>query len=518
MTEGGRALGPRGAPLFVQALGLVIVTLVAAQLIAIAVVFTLPPPPPELYRLSEITRALKTGQSVQPRDGRLLVVREHAKPIRGLADNRRRAEFKVAIGRAIDVEPWRIEITTDNGPRFFVRAQQRSRPGDRGPGDRGPGDRGPGGPDGPGGRSGGPGGPGGPGRIGGPDGPGDRIMGVEGPPQARASRPGGGEAQSGFSREEPFIFGDFQLAIRQADGSWTVLEPKPTFRFDTWQQRILLILGLSVLAVSPLAWLFARRLSGPISAFAGAAERLGRDPRAAPLALSGSAEVIAAANAFNMMQERLRRYVEDRTAMIGAVAHDLRTPLTRLRFRIEAVPDDIRPKLASDIDQMEAMIAATMAFVRDTTRPAERTKLELASLLESIIDEAAETGGQAVVERGEKIIIDGDPIALRRLLTNLVENGLKYGGSVQGRVYALERPQGRAAIVEIDDEGPGVVPAELDRVFEPFFRSEPSRNRETGGIGLGLAVVRSVARAHGGDVTLHNRPEGGLRARVELPF
>ncbi len=106
--------------------------------------------------------------------------------------------------------------------------------------------------------------------------------------------------------------------------------------------------------------------------------------------------MIAAANAFNMMQERLRRYVEDRTAMIGAVAHDLRTPLTRLRFRIEAVPDDVRAKLASDIDQMEAMIAATLAFVRDTTRPAERTKLELASLLESIIDEAAETGGQAV--------------------------------------------------------------------------------------------------------------------------
>jgi signal transduction histidine kinase len=318
----------------------------------------------------------------------------------------------------------------------------------------------------------------------------------------------------GASRDEPFIVGDFKVAIHQDDGRWTVVEPKPAIRFDSWQQRILLILALSVLCVSPLAWLFARRLSGPISAFASAAERLGRDPRAAPLALHGSSEVIAAANAFNMMQERLRRYVEDRTAMIGAVAHDLRTPLTRLRFRIEAVPDDVRAKLASDIDQMEAMIAATMAFVRDTTRPAERTKLELASLLESIIDEAAETGGRASVELGEKIIIDGDPVALRRLLTNLVENGLKYGGAVQGRV----RAEGHLAVIEIDDNGPGIAPAELDRVFEPFFRSEPSRNRETGGIGLGLAVVRSVARAHGGDVTLHNRPEGGLRARVELPF
>jgi two-component system OmpR family sensor kinase len=122
-----------------------------------------------------------------------------------------------------------------------------------------------------------------------------------------------------------------------------VVEPKPTFRLDSWQQRILLILLLSILAVSPLAWLFARRLAGPITAFADAAERLGRDPRATPLELSGSAEVVAAANAFNMMQERLRRYVEDRTAMIGAIAHDLRTPLTRLRFRIEATPDDVRP-------------------------------------------------------------------------------------------------------------------------------------------------------------------------------
>jgi len=200
--------------------------------------------------------------------------------------------------------------------------------------------------------------------------------------------------------------------------------------------------------------------------------------------------------------------------MIGAIAHDLRTPLTRLRFRIEATPDDVRVKLSSDIDQMEAMISAALAFVRDTTRPAERTKLELASLLESVVDEAAETGGAATVERAEKIVIEGDPIALKRLVVNLVENALKYGHVARGSVFA----DGDMAIIEIDDDGPGVPPAELERVFEPFFRGEPSRNRETGGIGLGLAVVRSLARAHGGDVTLLNRPEGGLRASVRLPI
>ena len=467
----------RGAPLFVQALGLVTITLVAAQLIAVAVIFTLPPPPPELYRLSEITRALKTGQPVQPRDGRPLVVQTRTRMPSGGPDSARRAEFKAGIGRAIDVAPSRIEIVTENGPKFFVR-RVKPAPNDR------------------------------PGSQGGPGGPRDQFIARELPP------PGERGARAGPARDEPFIFGDFKLGVRQSDGSWVVVEPKPSFRFDSWQQRILLILVLSMLAVAPLAWLFARRLAEPITAFADAAERLGRDPRAAPLELSGSTEVVAAANAFNMMQERLRRYVEDRTAMIGAIAHDLRTPLTRLRFRIEATPDDVRTKLAADIDQMEAMISAALAFVRDTTRPAERTKLELASLLESVVDEAAETGGRATVEQAEKIVIEGDPIALKRLVVNLVENALKYGHVARGRVFA----ENSMAIIEIDDDGPGIPVAELERVFEPFFRGEPSRNRETGGIGLGLAVVRSLARAHGGDVILLNRPEGGLRASVRLPI
>jgi two-component system OmpR family sensor kinase len=482
MTRRAPARRPSDAPLFIQALGLVIITLVAAQMIAVAVIFALPPPPPEFYRLSEVARVLKTGDSVQARDGRMLVVRDRASLAVGLPDNARRAEFKAGVGRALDVDPSRITILTDNGPRFFVRTLRRAQhhKSDRPPGEGPPPGSGPPPPD------------------------------AHTPSHRPVMRSPGGRM------EEPYIFGSFKLGVRQSDGRWKVVEPRPAppWRFDSWQQRILLILALSVLAVSPLAWLFARRLSGPISAFADAAERLGRDPRAPPLDLSGSAEVLAASNAFNMMQARLRRYVEDRTTMIGAIAHDLRTPLTRLRFRIEAAPDDIRGKLAADIDQMEAMISAALAFVRDTTRPAERTRLELASLLESVIDEVAETGGAAMVERGDKIVIDGDPLALKRLVANLVENAIKYGGSARGRVYA----EGDQAVIEIDDDGPGIPLPELDRVFEPFFRGEPSRNRETGGIGLGLAVVRSLARAHGGDVVLINRPEGGLRARVSLPL
>ncbi|PVM89332.1 two-component sensor histidine kinase [Caulobacter radicis] len=484
--------GRGGAPLFAQALGLALVTLVATILICVAVVFNVPPPPPELYKLSEISRALKSGETVHPRDGRPLMVRHRASIKPDGEDSQRRAEFKAAIGRELNVPVDRISIRTENGPRFFVRTQRQKGPPPP-PGPNGP-RPGPGGPEGPGG----PSGQGGP--PPGPPGPMPRMQILN-------------DRIAAVMRDEPFLFGDFELGIRQSDGRWLVVEPKFTVLRDTWQVRILLILALSAAAVSPLAWLFARRLAGPITAFAAAAERLGRDPRAPPLSLSGSAEVAAAANAFNEMQERLRRYVEDRTAMIGAVAHDLRTPLTRLRFRIETTPDDVRSKLESDIDQMEAMISATLAFVRDTSRPAERTKLELASLLESVMDEAAETGGDATAEESEKIVIEGDPIALKRLVTNLVENALKYGGAARGRVYR----QGGGAILEIDDDGPGVPSGELERVFEPFFRGEPSRNRETGGIGLGLAVVRSLARAHGGDVTLLNRPEGGLRARVTLP-
>lgn len=470
----------RGAPLFVQALGLVIVTLVAAQLISIAVIFTLPPPPPEFYRSSEIVRALKTGEPVQPRDGRLLVVKQHGS-IRSLGpDSPRRADFKAGIARAIGVPVDRVEMQIDNGPRFFVRRTPVTPPKSDAPrnGNGAPGSRE----------------------------PFAREGGGAGPP-------GGPPGARGQGRDEPLIFGDFKLGVRQSDGHWLVIEPKPTFRFDSWQQRILLILLLSVIAVTPLAWLFARRLAQPITAFADAAERLGKDPRTPPLSITGSGEVVAAAAAFNMMQERLRRYVEDRTAMVGAIAHDLRTPLTRLKFRIEATPDDIRPKLAADIDQMEAMIAATLGFVRDTNRPAERTKLELSSLLESVMDEAAETGGDTTVERSEKVVIEGDPVALKRLVSNLVDNALKYGSRARGRVYAEDN----MAIIEIDDDGPGVPATEMERLFEPFYRGEPSRNRETGGIGLGLAVVRSLARTHGGDVTLHNRPEGGLKACVRLP-
>ncbi len=313
---------------------------------------------------------------------------------------------------------------------------------------------------------------------------------------------------------ERWVIAPFSVAFHQPDGTWRVIQNPPGVLLDPWQQRTLLTFAVTLIVVLIAAYLFTRRLTQPFTRLAESAERLGRDPGASPIGVTGPPEARAAARAFNEMQDRLRRYVEDRTAMIGAIAHDLRTPLTRLRFRIEGAPDDLKVKMSSDLDQMEAMISATLSFVRDATQVAKRTKLELSSVLESLADEMTDTGSEVVMERSDKVVVDGDPVALKRLFSNLLENATKYGKRARVRVFK----EGDHAQVEIDDDGPGVPPADLERVFEPFYRREPSRNRDTGGIGLGLAVVRTVARAHGGDAVLKNREGGGLTACVSLPI
>lgn len=202
--------------------------------------------------------------------------------------------------------------------------------------------------------------------------------------------------------------------------------------------------------------------------------------------------------------------------MVAAIAHDLRTPLTRVRFRVDALPDDVRPKLEADIDQMDEMISSTLAFARDAAMPNQRVKLDLSSLVQTVFDQAEETGSAVKFKSnpGKHVVIEGDPLSLKRLFTNLVDNALKYGKRAGGRMWV----ENGKAIIEIEDEGPGIPEAELQKVFEPFYRRESSRNRETGGTGLGLAVVRSIALAHGGDVVLQNRAKGGLIARVTLPI
>jgi signal transduction histidine kinase len=272
--------------------------------------------------------------------------------------------------------------------------------------------------------------------------------------------------------------------------------------------------ALSALVLLPFAWFFARRLTRPIRRFADAADRLGTDPLAPSVLPEGPAELRVTAQALNRMQRRLADYVSERTAMVGAIAHDLRTPLARIAFRIEAAPDVVREKVQADIEQMRAMIAATIGFVRGTADGSERRRLDLSALLGTIVAQDQEMGRRVDLRSPGPVWIVGDAVALARLFQNLIDNAISYAGAA----HLLLSKESARAVVSVSDEGPGLSDALLERVFEPFQRGDPSRNRETGGVGLGLTIARNIAAEHGGDVSLRNRPGGGLEARCSFPL
>jgi two-component system OmpR family sensor kinase len=250
-----------------------------------------------------------------------------------------------------------------------------------------------------------------------------------------------------------------------------------------------------------------------LQGFADAAEALGRDPSATILPLSGPAEIGRAAYAFNLMRFRLRAFVDDRTAMVGAISHDLRTPLTRLRFRVEDVPDGIREGILKEVTEMESMIAHVLAFIRDASTPGRREMVDLGELVAGTVKDAQMLGGRVEFEGCPRLAVEVDPVGMRRLLDNLLENAVKYGEHARVR---LSTSNGEA-VAEIIDNGPGIPEAEWDHVFEPFYRTEAARKSGKPGSGLGLAVCRSIARAHGGDVVLA-RAKDGFIARVSVPL
>ena len=312
----------------------------------------------------------------------------------------------------------------------------------------------------------------------------------------------------------PFVEGDFVAALRLPDGRWAVVQPQADGFPTPWQRRVILWFAIAFALVAPLAWLYARHIVRPLAAFTVAAEQLGRDPSAALVALEGPAEIGRAAHAFNVMQSRLRSFVDDRTAMVGAISHDLRTPLTRLRFRIEEVDDDaIRDGMTGEVEEMEAMIASVLSFIRDASTPNARERLDLGMLVEDVAQDAAVTGGDVTIETIANAPVDIDVLGIRRLLANLVENAVKYGVRARIRLAVSDD----AAIAEIRDDGPGVPEDEIERAFEPFYRASNAAASGKDGTGLGLAVCRSIARAHGGDVRLLNSAEG-FAAELRLPL
>ncbi|SKA17212.1 ATP-binding protein [Consotaella salsifontis] len=322
------------------------------------------------------------------------------------------------------------------------------------------------------------------------------------------------EGGFGLASLGPTAAANVRASIGLGDGSYisvTGALPVHGMRPSGGALASTLVMAGAVLALSLVA---VRRMTGPLRRLALAAERLGRDVAAPPLDEGGPDEVRRAAIAFNGMQARLRRFVEDRTQMLAAISHDLRTPITLLRLRAELIEDEgERGKTLATLDEMEEMIRSTLAFARQDAEGEPMQRVDLGALIQSLCDDLAEVGRPVSCAEPPSLVLSCRPQALRRALGNLIENAARYGHRAE---VAVEEHPG-AVLIHVDDEGPGIPENRIDEVFRPFYRLEGSRARESGGVGLGLSIVASVAYAHGGDIALANRDGGGLRATLRLP-
>ena len=307
---------------------------------------------------------------------------------------------------------------------------------------------------------------------------------------------------------------NFVVQVRLRDGATVTFQQMLPEDVIAWPARLLLILLVLLVTVALLAALAVRALTRPLAVLADAAGELGRDIRRPPLAETGPLEVRRAARAFNTMQDRLIRYIEDRDRILAAVSHDLKTPITRLRLRTELLDDSpLREKFQADLDDMQRMAQTSLDFLRGGEDSEPMAALDLNALLESLQEDAEDAGREVRITGAARQPLPCRPLALKRCLTNLVDNALKYGQRAE--IAVADGPARLTLIVR--DHGPGIPAAELEKVFEPFYRLEGSRSRDTGGSGLGLSIARNIARAHGGELTLRNHPQGGLEAVLELP-
>ncbi len=308
------------------------------------------------------------------------------------------------------------------------------------------------------------------------------------------------------------VFFTVQVALR--DGTWVTFDSHVSPQAIDMSLRLaatLLILLVTVIVVSLVA---VRWVTGPLAQLATAAEKLGEDINRPPLPETGPSEAQRAARAFNTMQRRLARFIADRTRIFTAMSHDLKTPITRLRLRTEMLEDEgLRAKFARDLEEMEAMVTQTLDFMRDASTSEAVQRIDAMALLESLQADYQDTGSRVEIEGRVALPYPGRPLALRRCLSNLVDNAIRYGK--RANIVVEDAPD--RLTLRVLDHGPGMPAAELEQAFEPFFRGEASRNRDTGGTGLGLGIARNIARAHGGDLVLRNRAEGGLEAVLTLP-
>ncbi len=507
-------------PIFWQVMGLSFAVLVLALVIPMLVVLKAPEPPPSGYSLAEAATALKTGE-VRLQNGHRLRAATVTNPpgfVTNTSDpanvrGRHLYGFQTSIAQKLAAE---LHVPADtvfvhlqprrrfeDGPRTFA-VQQGNFSAD--------------GPNFPAPQSATPSGQA-------SDMPASQDGGLQNGPDFAMGQPGGGFSGpgtgSGFGSNRVVSFNGethadifypaFSAAWKLKDGTWRVLTP-PKNLIAPWQERLLLGFCLTALLILPLAWWLSQRLSRPIVAFSEAASKLSVEDNAPPVLSAGPREVRAAAEVLNEMQARIRKQVESRTMLMAAIAHDLKTPLARMRLRIEDVPGPLRDKLNGDIAHMDSLIRSAMNFtsahkMNETLRP-----LDFSALVDSLSDDLGAVCAMDAARIEDNIMVKGDAVALKRILINLVENAGRYAGGC--RVELSSR--GGKAELRVIDNGPGLPSEALETVFEPFYRLESSRNRNTGGTGLGLSVARTLTEAQGGTLTAVNRYEGARVCGLEL--
>lgn len=307
-----------------------------------------------------------------------------------------------------------------------------------------------------------------------------------------------------------------EILVQLPDGVLRVLTPRKRLDSTTTTLFVLWMVGTSLVLLG-IAVVFLRNQMRPVRALARAADAFGKGRDAGAVKPSGATEVRQATKAFLAMRERMNRQMSQRTEMLAGVSHDLRTPLTRMKLDLEMLEAQADvSSLQADVRDMETMVEGYLAFARG--QDSEQTvATDLHDLLEGVVEDARRQGQEIGFQAAKNMIVPVRPTALKRCITNLIDNAIRYAAAGGGQVDVQARRFNQMVEIAVDDEGPGIPQDLREAAFKPFHRLDESRNPATGGVGLGLTIARDIVRSHGGDLTLEERPEGGLRALVRLP-